>query len=240
MTSGDLGSDLEAGRELQRHLLPRPLADLGDWDLAGDCVQAGAVGGDLFDWQRLGEKVQVVVADVMGKGLPAAMLSTVVRAMIRGASPYHNPADVLRRVAVDLADDLTEVGRFITVFAMRFQPGSDTVEYVDAGHGMAFVVSPGRGGRRLASEGLPVGTLPDDSWRMHSTTVHPGDAVVAISDGLHDAVGGLEPVIATADEELASGADAASLVATLTRLAREADSDIVDDVTVVVARRLAG
>lgn len=230
-------ADLEQGAELQRRLLPSSIPDLPGWDLAGRCVQAGAVGGDFYDWQvlrRIGQ-VQVMLADIMGKGLQAALLAAGVRAIARGASPHNTLSATLRRIADDTGDDLSEMTSFVTLFAARFDPADGAMEYVDAGHGLAFVVGPDRA-VRLATAGMPVGALPDDSWESHPGRLSPGEALVLVSDGMLDAAEDADGVLRLAAEALAATDSAEAMVDRLVADAT-ASTRTTDDVTVVVVRR---
>jgi len=227
-------ADLEQGRELQRRLLPRRMPDLPGWQVAGTCVQAGAVGGDFFDVQELGGQVQLLLADVMGKGLSAALIAAGVRAIARGTSPYNNLETTVGRVAGDLGEDLDEAGSFVTMFACRFDPGTGDVQYVDAGHGLAFVLDAEGGWRHLRSDGLPLGALPDDAWHAASDRVGPGESLVIVSDGLLDLHSDVEAMAQDVAKVLGVHADARDAVEAL---AHEGGSRVEDDVTVIVARR---
>lgn len=230
-------ADLEQGAELQRRLLPRTIPDLPGWDVAGRCVQAGAVGGDFYDWQVLHriDQVQVLLADVMGKGLQAALLAAGVRAIARGASPHNTLSATLRRIADDTGADLAEMTSFVTLFAARFDPVDGAMEYVDAGHGLAFVVGPDRA-VRLATTGMPIGALPDDSWESHPGRLGPGEALVLVSDGVLDAADDADGVLRLATEARETTETAEAMVE---RLVADATTSTrtTDDVTVVVVRR---
>lgn len=230
-------ADLEQGAELQRRLLPRSIPDLPGWDVAGRCVQAGAVGGDFYDWQLLSRigQVQVLLADVMGKGLPAALLAAGVRAIVRGASPYSTLSATVRRIADDTGEDLTEMTSFVTLFAARFDPADGALEYVDAGHGLAFVVGPDRA-VRLTATGMPIGALPDDHWESTPGHLAPGEALVVASDGMLDATDDADGLLRLAAEARAATTTAEAMV---DRLVAEATRGglTTDDVTVVVVRR---
>lgn len=228
-------ADLEGGREVQRRLLPRTPPRISGWDVAGTCVQRNGVGGDFYDWQQIGEEVQLMLCDVMGKGLSAALLAAGVRVVARGASPHHGLAATMRRIAADLGDDLDETGSFVTAFAARID-GDGGLEYVDAGHGLAFVVDPGGTARRLVSDDLPIGALPDDGWTPHHDRVAPGGCLVVVSDGLLDVHPGVDELVASIRERAVSAASADEIAREVAGVAGRATSD---DVTVLVARRVA-
>jgi hypothetical protein len=231
-------ADLQQGAELQRRLLPRGIPDLPGWEIAGRCVQAGAVGGDFYDWQLLtrAQQVQVLLADVMGKGIPAALLAAGVRAIVRGTSQHNTLTASIRRIADDMDEDLAEMGSFVTLFAARFDPEDGAAEWIDVGHGLAFVVGPERA-VRLAADGLPLGALPDERWESRSERIGPGEALVIASDGLLDVHRDAEEVLAAVAAAHAATSGAAALV---DHLVDDAIGHLAtDDVTVLVVRREA-
>ncbi|KAA1426398.1 PP2C family protein-serine/threonine phosphatase [Nocardioides antri] len=233
------GAELEQGAELQRRLLPRGIPDLPGWEMAGQCEQAGAVGGDFYDWQVLRNtgQVQVVLADVMGKGLQAALLAAGIRAIFRGTSPHNTLSASVRRVADDMDEDLTEIGSFVTFFAVRFDPADGTTEYVDAGHGLAFLVGPDRA-VRLSGDSLPLGAAPGDPWEPRPERISPGEMLVILSDGFLDVHGDPDRVLEVVRAAAATDNDATGIAS---RLVRSALGRLTtDDVTIVVVRRLAG
>lgn len=231
-------ADLQQGAELQRRLLPRGIPDLPGWDFAGRCVQAGAVGGDFYDWQVLTKvgQVQVLLADVMGKGIQAALFASGVRAIIRGTSAHNTLAASVRRVADDMGADLDEMSSFVTMFAARFDAADGAAEYVDAGHGLAFLVGPERA-VRLATDGLPLGLLAGERWEPRPERIAPGEALVLASDGMLDVHGHPDALLAIASAALEQTTDAAGMVDRLVDGATVRAT--TDDVTVVVVRRSA-
>lgn len=227
-------AEMEQGREVQRRLLPRVAPELPGWEIAGACVQRGAVGGDFYDWQVLDDAVQLMLCDVMGKGLSAALLASGLRMVARGASPHHTLAGMFARVAQDLGVDLTETDSFVTAFVGRVEPVRGTLEYIDAGHGLAFVLEPGGGYRRLASRGLPLGILPDETWSVTVERVLAGESLVVVSDGLldlHDDVDALVAAIRPAVESDEPAAEVARVIA------HSGAGRAADDITVLLARR---
>ena len=84
-----LTDELHQAREVQQRLLPRRLPDIPGYTVAGTCVPAAAVGGDFYDWHPAQDGYQFVVADVMGKGIPAALVGAGARAVLRGTSQFN-------------------------------------------------------------------------------------------------------------------------------------------------------
>ena len=229
-------ADEVQAREVQRRLLPyRPIAVEG-YQVAGACVPARLVGGDYYDWMLVDDDLQLVVADVMGKGLTASVLCAGIRAMLRGASSFNPLAEAVRRTAVGMAEDFAETSTYATLFACRIEPSSGKVEYVDAGHGLTLVVSPDGSVRQLTSYGLPLGTFTDEVWLPQHDVLAPGDTLFVVSDGVLDVHPDESAVIAAASRLVRDFDTPADIVAHVEQYARS--HDLEDDLTAVVVRRL--
>jgi Stage II sporulation protein E (SpoIIE)/GAF domain len=231
-----LGQELDRAAEVQRALLPRSAPSLPGYDLAGACLPSRAVGGDLLDWYPIQDGMALTVADVMGKGIGAAIMMATVRAVLRGAARRGNAGRALTRAAAALESDLEDTSTLVTAFHARLHAKDGRVTYADAGHGLAIVVGADGEVRQLASDELPFGVLPEQEWQERTTTLEPGDTLVAFSDGLLDVCGG---TLAAIDEvaAFAVGAEsAAEVIERVDAVARAAGA--LDDVTIMVARRV--
>ncbi|NPC44338.1 SpoIIE family protein phosphatase [Nocardioides sp. zg-1230] len=231
----DRDRDQREAREVQRRLLPRQDVRVPGLEIAGHCQPARSVGGDFYDWQALDGRLQVVLADVMGKGLVAAMIAAQVRTLVRGTSPFNSVAATVTRAAVDSQDDLDDAGTFVTLFAVRIDPRSGEMEYVDAGHGLAFVLQPDGDVRRLASGDLPLGAMAGDDWTARSGVLAPGETLLAVSDGVLDAFASAEDALAAARDLAAQTPDPATIVELVTERVSELTTS--DDLTVIAVRR---
>ena len=229
--------ELAQAAELLRLMQPRQAPSLPGFTLAGNCLSAREVGGDFYDWYALSDSTQqFLLGDVMGKGVPAALIASSVRAVLRGASRFNPLGEAVTRTAYSLDWDLDETGTFVTLFCARLDPATAVVEYVDAGHGLAVVVDGYGGHRQLVSDGLPLGALPRDRWEARSTVLAPGESLVVASDGFLDLFGGLSECLDALQKARADTTGAAPLVSRLT-----ADALAVgvpdDDLTLVVLHR---
>jgi serine phosphatase RsbU (regulator of sigma subunit) len=231
----DRDRDQREAREVQRRLLPRHDVRVPGLEIAGHCQPARSVGGDFYDWQVVDGLLQVVLADVMGKGLVAAMIAAQVRTLVRGTSPFNTVAATVTRAAVDSQDDLDDAGTFVTLFAVRIDPQNGEMEYVDAGHGLAFVLQPDGDVRRLASGDLPLGAMAGDGWTARSGVLAPGETLLAVSDGVLDAFASAEEALEAARVLAARSPDPASIVALVTERVGELTTS--DDLTVIAVRR---
>jgi hypothetical protein len=231
-----LQRELDQAAEVQRVLLPHTIPHLPGYELAARCVPSAAIGGDFYTWQELPDgRLQLQVADVMGHGIPAALIAASVRAMLSGAARYNGQTDTIHRAAAAAEQLLADTGSFVTLFSARLDPATGCLEYVDAGHGLAFVFREGEGYRRLSQSGPPLGILPDQHWDVHRTVLEPGETLVIVSDGFLDFFPTLQE---TLDQALAAGLAAlppADLVDRAISFTNAGGQQ--DDVTVVALRR---
>lgn len=233
--------DLERAAAVQRLMLPPPIADMPGYSVCALCLPAFAVGGDFYDHYPVQRGAIFTVADVMGKGLGAALITASVRSALRGASRAVDQvadgadlADAVNSVAEQLAEDLNRTDTFVTVFHAHIDTTTGQLAYVDAGHGIAAVVR--RDGRvdRLNSNELPIGVIAEDTWTTHEAVLNPGDTLVIASDGSLDLLGknALERDIL---EFVAAHPEPSDLCSAVTALASQLPP--LDDVTVVAVRR---
>lgn len=231
----DRDRDQREAREVQRRLLPRHDVHVAGLEIAGHCQPARSVGGDFYDWQVLDGQLQVVLADVMGKGLVAAMIAAQIRTLVRGTSPFNGVAATVTRAATDSQDDLDDAGTFVTLFAVRIDARTGQMDYVDAGHGLAFVLQPDGDVRRLSSGDLPLGAMAGDSWTSRSGVLAPGETLLAVSDGVLDAFPTAEAALVGARDLAAQSLDPARIVELVTERVSELTTS--DDLTVIAVRR---
>lgn len=230
-----LDQELLRAGEVQRRLLPRSAPDLPGYQVAGRCTPAHDVGGDFYDWYHVGDRVQLVLADVMGKGVGAAIIAAGVRAVIRGAAHFNELEEAVNRAAMSIECDLGETSTFVTLFCAQLSPTTGEVRFVDAGHGLALVLD-GRGGhRRLLTGDLPLGVLPGQTWTAGTTTLAPGETLVMVSDGLLDVFPDTRSALRRLISLDAASADADDLVGRIAALSL--GGALTDDVTTVVVRR---
>ncbi len=236
----ELAADADAvlSQEIQRRLLPRDKPVIPGYDIAGRCQPALDVGGDYYDWHFLDSSMlQVTVADVMGKGLAAAVLAAGLRSALRVTSRFNTLTEAVRRTTASLQGDFDDSGTFATVFSARLRPQFGHLEYVDAGHGLAVVV-PARGPtRHLSSTDLPLGADPDATYGSHEARLDPGDTLIVVSDGLLDVFPDPQDAIRAAESLSASARTADEMADRI--LTEAAGLPLGDDLTAVVIKREA-
>jgi hypothetical protein len=236
----ELGRSTEMAQAgaVQRALLPRSRPDVAGYDVLGACLPARAVGGDFVDWYRAPDgDLVLTLGDVMGKGLSAGIIMATVRAAMRAAGRLAGPAEAVTQAAEALHEDLERAESMVTLCQARLDPRTHLLRYTDAGHGLMLRVRADGAVVRPSSGGLPIGVLPGQRWEEAEARLHPGDTVVAFSDGLLDLYDG---TLAALDEvaALVRGArTAADVVNRVVRRARGTDP-LPDDVALVVIRRM--
>lgn len=225
-----LEAELAHAREVQAGLLPLEPPRLRGFELAARCVPAREVGGDFFDWESMDGTAVLSVGDVMGKGIPAALLAATVRAVLRAVARQNPPAAALDLLRQSLSSDLERTSSFVTLFHARLTP--DEVRYVDAGHGHALVRRARGDIERLQCGGRPVGFPAAGPYREASLELSPGDVLFVYSDGLFEGSGRAPEQLI---ETLSCTESASSLVDRL--VATAPPGQAIDDVTVLALKR---
>jgi sigma-B regulation protein RsbU (phosphoserine phosphatase) len=185
-----VGSELAIGRRIQLSLLPQRFPDIEGWTFAAEYEPAREIGGDLFDVFHLRgqvDQVCLLIADVTGKGIPAALLMADVRALLHAAADNADgPADALRRVNTILFRERA-TSLFVTAALLVVDTGTGSVRYASAGHETPFVARWGGGVDRLDAAGPILGAFGDAVFDERMAGLERGDAVVLYTDGLTEA-----------------------------------------------------
>ncbi len=187
--------DLDLARDIQFALLPRGLPDLPKYQFFADYEPAQQVGGDYYDFIPLpGGRLAVLLGDVAGKGVPAALLmakfGVEARVCLEGES---DPAQAVRQLNAVMARAAI-ADSFVTFVALVLDPAAHTLTVVNAGHPSPLVRRHASGGiEELApydDSGLPIGVDGSSAYAARETRLLPGDRVVIFSDGVTEASDG--------------------------------------------------
>jgi sigma-B regulation protein RsbU (phosphoserine phosphatase) len=186
--------ELERAREIQQSLLPKDIPQLPGFEVAGAWQPARTVGGDYFDVLKLGEsRLAICIADVVGKGVSAALLMANVQATVRAfARDSASPAWVCTKVNSVLCGNIpTE--KFVTFFYGVLDNDTHTLQYRNAGHPYPIIVSSGSIGQ-LEQGGAVLGVFPAWKYEDSSIKLNSGDRLLLFTDGITEASGsdGLE------------------------------------------------
>jgi sigma-B regulation protein RsbU (phosphoserine phosphatase) len=180
--------ELELAAAIQREILPRELPRIPGLELAGATLPTRQVGGDYFDLFPLSRgRLGFVVADVSGKGIPAALLVSTVHAAIH--------------LQIDVSDTIVELvsridrhlqrfsatHKFLTLFFGIVEPEASLLRYVSAGHNPALLARSSGEIERLGATGVPVGIVANGSWHEETARYDAGDLLCVYTDGFTEA-----------------------------------------------------
>ena len=198
-----LDQELEIGAEIQRRLLPRQCPNIPGLSLAARCKPANHVGGDYYDFiptnqNQLKPKPQaslenaswgLVIGDVMGKGVPAGLIMTMLRGMLRGEVLHGNsPAGILQNLNRVMYADLENSHRFVTMFYSEYDPQTRILSYSNAAHNPPlWWHAATKTVSRLDTFGMLIGLDANSEYENAQVQLESGDTVIYYTDGLTDA-----------------------------------------------------
>jgi sigma-B regulation protein RsbU (phosphoserine phosphatase) len=185
----ELLKEVELAAEVQRLFLPSSDPDTAGFEIAGDMHPARVVGGDYYDYlARPDGRMRLVIADVSGKGVAAALLMSATAAAVQLET---NEPRKLCEVASHLNKELYALqddGRFVTVLLGELDPRNGKLKYINCGHNPALLVrADGGEAVWLDASWTPVGMSPEMECSLEEITLAPGDIMVWYTDGLTDA-----------------------------------------------------
>lgn len=225
--------ELDQAALIQRTLRPRQHPEVPGFSIAAGAVAHRQLTGDFYDLSLQGNSLRITLADAMGKGTGPALVAATARGSLR-TEPDRPLSEAVAEADRLLIDDLADMTMFVTAVLARIDIDSGTLDIVDAGHSLAFILRADRDWVHLRSTGLPLGMgMTDDERRPMTTTLGPGDAFLCCSDGLLDVLDPVDPFSQVAEVLARRGPQGA--VDEALRLART--DSAIDDVTVIVVRR---
>ena len=181
--------ELEIASSIQQSLLPHDYSAQAPYRTFGLCRSAREVGGDYFDIIPLENRgLLLVIADVMGKGMPAALLATVFRTAVRARQDLATtPGKLLTEINRQLAADLKILDMFITAKLVFLSYEDHTLHYADAGHCPILIRRENESVlQQVQSDGFPLGVSDHYEYPAEVFHVQPGDAFVIITDGIYE------------------------------------------------------
>jgi len=187
--------DLDAARNIQRSLLPQQLPEIPGYSVGYKSVTCYEVGGDYLDIvEQPDGSLLMAVADVAGKGLASAIMSTSFRAAFRAVAITGMALDELaaRMNQHQWGEGEEARRRYVTAIFLRLQPASGEIEVVNAGHNPGFLLEPGCDTVQFESTGTPLGLLPDMQYSTQRTVFTPGAKLLFYTDGLTEVFQGDE------------------------------------------------
>jgi serine phosphatase RsbU (regulator of sigma subunit) len=178
-----LEEQLEVAAQIQRRLLPQKAPEVAGWEVRGTSQPCYEIGGDYYDYLRLASgKLGLVIADVSGKGVGAALLMAAFQASLRALAGSCRPEELLARLNQVMFEN-SPPAKYVTAFYGELDPSSGEFLYVNAGHNAPLLV---RGGRALPLEatGPVVGLLPQAAFTVGRERLERGDLLFLYTDGV--------------------------------------------------------
>jgi phosphoserine phosphatase RsbU/P len=236
--------ELREAREIQNRLLPKELPKVADYEIAAMTRPAHCVGGDYYDVVRISERETVFsIADVAGKGLPAALLMSNLQAAVKPLLWQKLPPRELCRRLNRILCDVTPLGKFVSFFCGVLDSQDDRLVYCNAGHNPPIVVRGRDVAMELNAAGAVLGQFPDWVYEQSEIRLQSGDALLLFTDGLIDAFDEKEEpfgewnLIRIAQER--AGAPALELMECLLDAAsKHCGGRFQDDASVVIVRAM--
>ncbi|KPQ35877.1 MAG: sigma-B regulation protein (phosphoserine phosphatase) RsbU [Phormidesmis priestleyi Ana] len=198
-----LDRELELGAEIQAQLLPRQCPNIEGVDLAARCNTANKVGGDYYDFipttydqlrrpndpSSREQPWNFAIGDVMGKGVPAGLMMTMLRGMLRAeVLNSHSPGHLLQHLNCVMRTDLESSNRFVTLFCAQYDPRTQVLSYGNAAHNPPLLWQAATGQVvRLDADGMLLGLDMDTHYQENQVQLQPGDTVIYYTDGFTEA-----------------------------------------------------
>ncbi len=195
-----LDRELEIGAEIQLQLLPRQCPTIPGVSLAALCQPANRVGGDYYDFIPTDRPIQksvgvdstrwaLVIGDVMGKGVPAGLIMTMTRGMLRGeVLNGHSPARILQHLNRVMYADLENSHRFVTLFCSEYDPDTQILTYSNAAHNPPLLWHAAtKTIKRLDTLGMLIGLDAYNQYENAQIQLRSGDTIIYYTDGFTDA-----------------------------------------------------
>jgi phosphoserine phosphatase RsbU/P len=233
--------ELNIARDIQQALIPHGFRDMPYYAVSGIHTPCQAVGGDYFDVFPLSEdRTAILVADVSGKGLGAALLTTMLQGALTGMTIGTDPVRVINHMNRFLCDH-TQVGRYATMFFSILHANGELI-YINAGHPSPLILRRGEVIELTHEGSFPVGLIPEAVYEAKTVRLEHSDTLVLFSDGVTEAMDPGEDMFGTTRlREAVSGQHDASLeqlqkvvlgsIENFTRGASQAD-----DITLLIVR----
>lgn len=180
--------ELQEAREIQRNLLPKNIPQVRDYEIAGTTQPVRFVGGDYYDVVRVSETQTVLcIADVAGKGMPAALLMSSLQAALKPLLwGTLSPREVCRRLNRILCD-IAPVGKFVSFFYAVLDSHEHCLTYCNCGHNPPIVVRADGSACELNAAGSVLGQFPDWIYEQSDLQLRPGYELLMFTDGLVEA-----------------------------------------------------
>lgn len=182
--------EIDTAKNIQLKLLNANPLTFSSGYIVGTSIPARLIGGDYFDYVQLPNgRIRMIIGDVMGKGIPAAMQMILTRGAFRSlAIKAQGPAETLTIMNQALIDDLRALRSFVTVFCADWDENSKTLYFANAGHTLPFYTKDGNTWSTLKGKGIMIGGLYDQTYVESSVKLDAGGMVLFYTDGITESI----------------------------------------------------
>jgi serine phosphatase RsbU (regulator of sigma subunit) len=184
-----LETQLEVARQVQLQLLPGRDPQIAGYDISAYNFPTEEVSGDYYDWVRIyDDQIGIVIADVSGKGVPAALLMAFLRASLRAATHIGYAPHISMSKVNYLLWESIERNQFVTAFHGILDATNRTLSYSNAGHSPALLMTADGTAHFEERGGVPLGMFRDSRYYEYFQTIEPGEVLVLYTDGVTEAM----------------------------------------------------
>jgi len=241
-------NEISIAADIQRKLLPQKVPEDSDLQISALNVMARSVGGDYYDFLKNNrDQLAMVIGDSMGKGMPAALLMTTVRAVWQSwsMSGFESPGEILSMINQTVYPDLHATESFMTMFCALYDPNTSNFKYCNAGHNhpiLRHAVEPNC--FQMEVGGMPIGMFPDTEFHSAEVILNENDIVVMYTDGVTEAHNkdnvefGFDRLCELIDQIYALEPDEITKKIMYEIINHTGSSSLADDVTIVVLKKV--
>ncbi|HKQ90508.1 MAG TPA: SpoIIE family protein phosphatase [Blastocatellia bacterium] len=236
--------EMEIAKQVQARLFPQTLPPLRTLDYAGMCIQARQVGGDYYDFLNLGrERLGLVIGDISGKGIAAALMMANLQANLRSqcAIAVDQPRRLLRSVNQLFYENTTD-SAYATLFFAEYDDRENRLRYVNCGHLSALLLRSDDSLERLASTCTVLGLFDEWDCSIGESRLLPGDTLALYTDGVTESFNDAgeefgEERLVEALRRRRESSSQDSLAAIVDEVLQFSPHEQGDDITLIVAKR---
>jgi phosphoserine phosphatase RsbU/P len=241
-------NEISIAADIQKKLLPQKLPEDTGLRISALNIMARSVGGDYYDFlKNKQDQLTMVIGDSMGKGIPAALLMTTIRAVWQSwsMSGFESPGEILHKINQTVYPDLNTIESFMTMFCALYNPDTSNFKYCNAGHNYPIL--------RHANEpkciqlevgGMPIGMFPDTEFHSAEVKLNENDIVVMYTDGVTEAQNkdnvefGFDRLCELIDQIYDLEPDEITKKIMSEIINHTGSSSLADDVTIVVLKKI--